>query len=676
MRKRPILLAAAALAAGLAALGTVGAQSPGGFGQPQSVPAGNSPGYVPPGGVKHAGGAVPPSGQPSRPRITTPVVAGPDGVRPVSAILPPPNMSAPPALPNVGAAPPAGAMPPPSITVDPIPAAGSAIPALPPGVTPVPLPAVPNVGVPQVPVAPSAPVLPVPLPSADGAGSPAPLPASVVPVPPGPGTTLVRPAVGSLAARVSHNITVEAVCPETVVFGQEFRYELVIHNSGTTSVGGVRVEDGIPAATKYIGSDPPAEVNGDRLSWNVGDLDAGAEKRIAIRLNPIDEGEVRSHATVTFAAAVEAVTKVTRPRVTVAVTGPEVCKVGEEPVFQIKVTNSGTGPAQRMVLRAKLSDGLTHPHLHPPEMMIEATLANLPPGETRTIPLQQVAATKAGMQWCQISVAVPGCQDTAAKTSVKIVEPLLQIAQIGPAKCFVRGEPVYEITLTNPGTATTDPITLYTVLPEGFEYTQGSDNATFSASNRVVMWKLPGLAAGGTKPVTLKLHAATAGEGSLRTIAQTTPEQPPVVGAAGGVPAKPAGHVLEAKAETAVKSEGVSSVRFEVIDLDDPIGVGKEAIYEIRVMNQGTGACTNVQLVAALAEGTEYKGSSGPTQIKPQGQHLIFEPIPTLGAKGEAVFRVKVQGTKSGDLRFRVQLTCDQVRTPIVKEESTRFYKE
>ena len=33
--------------------------------------------------------------------------------------------------------------------------------------------------------------------------------------------------------------------------------------------------------------------------------------------------------------------------------------------------------------------------------------------------------------------------------------------------------------------------------------------------------------------------------------------------------------------------------------------MGKEAVYEIRVTNQGTGACTNVQLVAALAEGTD-----------------------------------------------------------------------
>ena len=190
-------------------------------------------------------------------------------------------------------------------------------------------------------------------------------------------------------------------------------------------------------------------------------------------------------------------------------------------------------------------------------------------------------------------------------------------------------------------------------------------------------WKLNGLPPGGTKTVSLKLRAATAGDGLLRTIAQAMPEAP-VIGTAGagGAPVRPTGRVLEAKTETAIKAEGVAAIKFEVTDLEDPVEVGKEAIYEIKVTNQGTGPCTNVQLVASLAEGTTYTGSSGPSQIKAQGQHLVFDAIQTLGVKGEAVYRVRVRSTAAGDLRFRVQLTCDQIRTPVVKEESTSFYKE
>jgi len=491
--------------------------------------------------------------------------------------------------------------------------------------------------------------------------------------PSGPATSPVRAplAASGVPTKITQSVSIEAVCPETVVFGQEFRYELVVRNSGTAPVGGVRVDDDVPAGTRYIGSDPPAEISGDHLSWSVGGLDAGADKRIVVRVKPTEEGDVKSRAVVTFAASVDAKTKVTRPRIAVAVTGAELCKAGEDAVFQLRVSNSGTGPAARMVVQAVLTDGLVHPQ----GAKLEMEMANLAAGETRTVPLRASAA-KAGLQTCQVTVTAEGSPESTAKASVNVVEPLLQIAQSGPTKCHVRAEPAYEITLSNPGTATTDPIGLYAVLPEGFEYVHGSDNATYSAANRAVVWKLTGLAPAGTKTVTLKLRSAAAGDGLLRTIAQTAPEQP-VVGAGGiATPAKPAGRVLEAKTETAIKAEGVAAVRFEVLDLDDPVEVGKEAVYEVRVMNQGTGACTNVQLVAAIAEGTEYKGSSGPTQVKAQGQHLVFEPITTLAAKGEAVYRVKIRGTTAGDLRFRVQLTCDQVRTPVVKEESTRFYKE
>ena len=121
-----------------------------------------------------------------------------------------------------------------------------------------------------------------------------------------------------------------------------------------------------------------------------------------------------------------------------------------------------------MVVQAILTEGL----LHPQGAKLEMEMANLAAGETRTVPLR-VSAAKAGLQSCQVTIAAEGSPDSTAKASVNVVEPLLQIAQSGPTKCLVRAEPTYEITLTNPGTATTDPVALYAVLPEGFELCSG-----------------------------------------------------------------------------------------------------------------------------------------------------------------------------------------------------------
>ncbi len=720
MHKRPILLVAAVAVAGLAALGTVVAQPPSsGYTPTKVAPAGGTPtpttrpyndwtpttpqgGYLsnPPTGARPSGGSYlpppagsghpvnypPPGGTPgNRPRLTQPAVAGGSPVKPASGIdIPPPSLDLSgigvqpnPVVPAAPAAPGSNPLPPPRVSVDgpdnkfpasPPPAVLPAAPAA-PGFVPVPQPG--PAAPPALPSTPVAPPAGTPKPPAPAPLVP-PAPPSVGPLTPpaGPAPALVAPTAngGVLPSRVNQGVTVEAICPDAVVFNAEFRYELVVKNTGNVAVLNVRVEDEIPAGCRYVGSDPPGEMNGDRVVWALGAIDGNTEKRISIRMRPHEEGEIRSRATVTFAATVDAKTRVTRPRVAIAATCQEVCRAGEDAVFQIKVTNSGTGPAQNMVLRAEMTDGLYFSQ----GPKLETRLANLPAGETKTLTLP-LSAVKAGLHACAFTVTAEGSADSTAKASVNIVEPLLQIAQTGPAKCLVRAEPTYEITLSNPGTAATDAITLHAVLPDGFDYVQASDAGSYTATSRAVSWKLPGLPAGGSKAVAVKLRAAAAGDVVLRTVAVAGGDSG--VAPAGGV-AKPGARPLEAKAETAIKSEGVAAVRFDVKGLENPVEVGKDAVYEIRITNQGTGACTNVQVMAAMAENTTFSGANGPTTVKAQGQTLVFDPIATLPVKGEMVYTVRVRGNVAGDQRFRVQLTCDQVRTPVVKEESTSFYKQ
>ena len=39
------------------------------------------------------------------------------------------------------------------------------------------------------------------------------------------------------------------------------------------------------------------------------------------------------------------------------------------------------------------------------------------------------------------------------------------------------------------------------------------------------------------------------------------------------------------------------------------------------------------------------------------------------------VIRVKAKGTTAGDLRCKVQFSCDQLKQPVFKEESTMFFQ-
>ncbi len=475
------------------------------------------------------------------------------------------------------------------------------------------------------------------------------------------------------SAKSSPTIGLEVIAPETIGVGQNLTYELVVRNTGASSVANVRVEEEISAGAKFVSSEPTSERSGERLSWALGDIDAGGEKRIKITVKPADEGEVRSRAIATFTTATEARVKVTRPKIGLSVKGIESARVGDEVAFQIRIANTGTGTAAKLMLQAKLSDGLHHPQ----GGVIEAEILNLTAGESKTITLRALA-TKAGAHSCSIVASADGNLAETTQATTTVVEPILQAKLTGPARCMVRSEPEFKIDLANPGTTGTDPVQVWAVVPEGFDYIQASDGGNYLAASRTVMWKLAAMGTGSTKSLTMKLRAAAATEATIKIVAQAATPVPNAMETNGVIPAggRGAGRVLEAKAEATVKAEGVPAIRFEVIDIEDPVEAGKEAIYEIKVVNQGTAACTNVIVAATLAEGTAATGATGPTQARGQGQNISFDGIPSLAPKQEASFRVRVKGNLAGDLKFKVQLTCDEIRTPILKEENTRFLKE
>src|SRR5262249_41127132 len=153
---------------------------------------------------------------------------------------------------------------------------------------------------------------------------------------------------------------------------------------------------------------------------------------------PADEGELRSRAMVSFTAAAEARVKVTRPRVVVAMSGLDSARVGDEVPFQIRVTNTGTGPATNVLVKARLSEGLHHPA----GPQIAAPIDRLAPGETKTITLRALA-TKAGAHGCSISTIGDGLTAENSQSQVAVVEPLLTAKIAGPAKCLVRSEPEF-----------------------------------------------------------------------------------------------------------------------------------------------------------------------------------------------------------------------------------------
>ena len=70
--------------------------------------------------------------------------------------------------------------------------------------------------------------------------------------------------------------------------------------------------------------------------------------------------------------------------------------------------------------------------------------------------------------------------------------------------------------------------------------------------------------------------------------------------------------------------------------------------------------------------------AEGPPGINHEvsGKEVIFEPIPRLAPRADAGFQVRVRGDRPGDMRFTVEVHCDQLDTSLKKEEGTRVYAD
>jgi hypothetical protein len=154
------------------------------------------------------------------------------------------------------------------------------------------------------------------------------------------------------------------------------------------------------------------------------------------------------------------------------------------------------------------------------------------------------------------------------------------------------------------------------------------------------------------------------------------------------IPIEPGEHRLVARAQAArgLKSEaeartvveGLPSLFLEIGHIDDPLEVGAETAYEIRLANTGTKAESNIEVVCTIPEQLEFRGAkcSATLRYRHEGRDLIFEPLPRLAPKADVIYRVQVRGVAPGDIRFRTRIKADGLKEPVLREENTRVYSD
>ncbi|HVU87543.1 MAG TPA: hypothetical protein VHD36_09485 [Pirellulales bacterium] len=462
-----------------------------------------------------------------------------------------------------------------------------------------------------------------------------------------------RPGGRHLEGPQVPHLTIEKVAPTDVQVGKPAVFTIKVRNTGAVPATRVEIHDTIPKGTQLLSTTPhAAEAADGEVVWTLGSLKPAEETTVQLELMPVTEGEIGSVATVHFAAESSVRTLVTKPVLTMDVKNAREVLVGEEIILSIALKNTGSGAATGVVVREVVPDTLQHPA--GPELEYE--VGTLKPGESRQLDLK-MRAVKAGRVQNTLSAIGEGSLRVDQVAEFEAVAPSLAVKMEGPTRRYLDRQATYTVTMSNPGTATAKDVSLVTYLPTGLKFVEANNAGQYDPRTRSVQWSLEELPANETGTVTLTTVPVEVGEQVVRI--ESSAERG-----------------LAAQDEKTILVEGVAAINFEVVDLADPVEVGGETGYEIRVVNQGTKTASNVQVVALLPEELKPTSAEGPARFTIDGQRVLFEPLAQLAPKADTTYRVKAEGRGPGDVRVRVQIITDEIRTPVTKEESTRVYTD
>jgi uncharacterized repeat protein (TIGR01451 family) len=117
----------------------------------------------------------------------------------------------------------------------------------------------------------------------------------------------------------------------------------------------------------------------------------------------------------------------------------------------------------------------------------------------------------------------------------------------------------------------------------------------------------------------------------------------------------------------------VHAILVELVDLVDPVEVGREATYVVTITNQGDSPDTNLRVTCTVPDSQIFVRGSGDTAVHAADKTVTMEPL-SLDGKGVAKWTISTLALRPDDSRFKIEVTGDQFPTPIDREESTQLY--
>ena len=459
-----------------------------------------------------------------------------------------------------------------------------------------------------------------------------------------------RPAAAEARLRVSKD------APPTAEPGVPFVYTVTVANPGSGPARGVVVEEPIPAGVVLVGTKPRVDRAGDTLLWELGDLPAGGERTLSVRVEPTAAGTVGSVTVVRCDLSAAARTKVLAPRLALDAAPAGPVRAGRPFDLRLTVRNAGTAPTAAAAVRCLLPDGVAHAS---GERDLEYDLGQLRAGEAREVALTLVAAAPGPLTLdCELVTAGDATVAPArAVAAFDVRDRQLALTRTGPRTRFVGRVGSYVNVVTNRSDLPAPPVRVVEVVPAGFEFDRSPDGR-FDPNTRQVTWEVPALPPGRSAELSVDLLAERPGPAETRVRLE-------------------ADGTAESELVSAVEVRGYTAVAPRVRGLNGPLAIGERVALVVTLENTGTepatGLFADLTLPPQVFAGG-YRGEGLTAEETDAGLRLT--PARPLAPGETLTAEIMIEAAAVGSGTIELSVSADHLPEPARRGEPVRVYAD
>ena len=417
--------------------------------------------------------------------------------------------------------------------------------------------------------------------------------------------------------------------------------EITLKNLGSLPLEELVLSQEWKTKPEILEVNPKPFIQENKWTWEIPELQPGTGKIFQFKVLAADKDNLNFKPAVVYKVATLKKNTEKKDGLLVQVQGPQWVRRGQRAIFEIVVANHGLTPAENVTIRDKLPQGLRHPEGE----LIEATLGDIPAGQTKSIRLEtlavengkfsqniQVASTNGEKKLYQSDISVSDGQinlqwkksweDTAKGELEMILEAKIDSIKIGQIQLAIQ-----------------------TVIPEGLEIVGSNPQARFESTaptNKLLVWNNPQIV-GGKWSAKLRLRAAKPGDWQLNAKAS-----------------------MENSADTSsmflVRIEGTSEILGVFAPATVKATLGSESEIRFSLKNNGSIDLNNTSVRFLFPDGIVPLAWNGPTIAGLNGQNLNFDDLPVLANRADKIYSVNLKGLSPGEFRVVVEYGIGNIK--------------